>query len=111
MTWVRRQADEHRHLCDTPKGEGTPGDLWRCDTCKALWQLWRGELRYGYPERNFWTPATLWQCIRYWTHGRRSDVGGYQPVGDIEADPPDIEGPPRQTGADWLYSVPEKNAR
>lgn len=116
MTWVRRQQAEAKHTCRTPKGEGQPGDLWRCDTCHALWELWRGEFDYSKPERNYWQPATLWQRIRYWGQGHRARVGGYQPTDDLpepkpqSRNPQPLLDPPRQTGTDWLYSEPE-NAR
>ncbi|WP_304455927.1 hypothetical protein [Nocardiopsis sp. YSL2] len=98
--WVRRRDPSQKHECDLPTREvtwklpvpadgsastlpdshtetladGDQGDLWRCDTCRALWRL--GDAcdwcdRYGYHDRGVctiglrWRPATLWQRVRH----------------------------------------------
>lgn len=69
MTWVRRVERADAHHCALPdvcaytttKPAGAPGDLWRCDTCKALWRITPDPWTNG----GFWVPATLWQRLRY----------------------------------------------
>lgn len=122
MTWVRRQQPKHR--CEPPViGKQQPfsppagrlGDLWRCDTCAALWRI--ADPGPGICI-NEWRPATIWQSIRYWSQGHQPSSGGYQPTEDTTGPPPNLDDyelppiadPPRQTGTDWLYTPKEGKA-
>lgn len=53
MTWINRQADEHR--CKLPArtwGDGVKtGDVWECDDCGALHQV---KVEYDQRDNDTW---------------------------------------------------------
>lgn len=108
MTWIRKVRSGPDHRCGLPAREvvhelpsmsarppttaaetrplefrfkepdGRIGDLWRCDTCRALWRIgdacdvcdrhggWRPPHLGGHALGIAWRPATLWQRLINW---------------------------------------------
>lgn len=82
MTWIRR-AKPPSHTCDVPNHSfgpnGSRGDLWRCDVCHDLWRIGLAcdtcDRNGGFEHPgvhqvgNTWRPATVWQRLRFYSHG------------------------------------------
>jgi hypothetical protein len=57
------------HACDTPDAAGLPGTIWRCGTCRSLWELTRNKPPTGKPG---WVRLDL----REWARTNRHDDQG-----------------------------------
>jgi hypothetical protein len=78
MTWVRKKAlPPEAHGCQKPTVKpfndsdvewptGQDGDLWRCDECGTLWQVWSGPISLG----RYWILPGRWTRWRYRSVGR-----------------------------------------
>lgn len=78
VTWVRKAPLVVKHVCAPPakqipaapsgytEVDGSLGDLWRCDTCEALWQVdYRWPSRGLRPKGLRWRPASWWQRLMH----------------------------------------------
>lgn len=84
MTWVKRQDQlAERHQCARPEHGEWPfrtaaaalGDLWRCNTCGALWQADHAcpvcrRAGYAAPHGGQHIVGTVWRPAGWWTRRR-----------------------------------------